>query len=371
MKNYIILFVLYFIVSSCDNKEVKQKPEKGKIDHKMNVDELHLSNLQIQLGNITVDSLREHILGEELNITGTINLNQNKVVSVSSRVMGRIEKLYLKNTGGVVSKGEPLYDIYSEDLSMAVKEYLLAKEKFKYLKNEQIDMGAIVNSAKNKLLLYGLSEKQINSFENKKDITNILQILSPVSGVITAIDKKEGDYIMEGGSVFHLADFSTLWVEGQVYSDHLKYIKEGMIGKITFPNLESKEILGKIIFINPELNQATKINTIRIEITNENKLLKPGMQTYINILTNQINALSLPTDAILIDGKGSTVWVQTGVNMFKSKMVTTGLEANGFTEIKSGLNKGDIVVITGAYLLNSEYVFKKGTNPMEGHAMAK
>ena len=93
------------------------------------------------------------------------------------------------------------------------------------------------------------------------------------------------------------------------------------------------------------------------------------MQINVSVLLNQRTVLALPTDAIILDGKGASVWIKTGHNHFKSVMVETGIETNEYTEITSGLQPGDIVVTSGAYLLNSEYVFKKGANPMEGMKM--
>ena len=84
----------------------------------------------------------------------------------------------------------------------------------------------------------------------------------------------------------------------------------------------------------------------------------------------QRKTLSLPIDAVIRDGKGATVWIKTANNTFKSLMVQTGLESDDRIEIKSGLTAGDVVVISGAYLLQSEYIFKKGVNPMSGHDMS-
>lgn len=373
MKKGVFIFLGLILSFSCNEKKEKTtgNHDHVKMDHEMTADELHLSDQQIQLGNITVDSVTEHTLGEEFLITGIVNVNQNHASSIASRVMGRIEKLHLKNIGDVIAKGELLYEIYSEDLDIAIKELLLANEKIKSLKNEQVDMQKILEGARNKLKLYGLSDDQIKEFETKGTTSNTVKIFSTSSGVITSVDVKEGDYIMEGGSIFHLADLSSLWVEGQVYSDYLNFVKNGMTARITFPGLPDKEFNGKISFINPELNTASKINAIRIEIPNKNQELRPGIQAYISVLTNQVNALAVPTDAIIRDGKGSTVWIKTGKNMFKSRMVTTGAETNSYTELKSGLEKGDIIVVTGAYLLNSEFIFKNGVNPMEGHDMSK
>lgn len=344
--------------------EVKKAQQQNK-------DELQLSNQQIQLGNITTDSLQEHLLGEDILLTGTIRPNQNTLASISSRVMGRIEKLYFKTTGEIISKDQPLYEIYSEDLNTIIREMLLAAEKKKSLKSIEIDYDKILQSAKNKLLLYGLTEEQVMQIENEKIQPYTVKILSKINGVIYSVDTKVGNYVMEGGDVFHLADFSTVWVEAQVYSDYMNEIKEGMEAKVLFPAFSGKEFSGKISFVNPELNPSSKINIIRVEIPNATLDIKPGMQAYVSLLLKQKSSLSLPTDAVIKDGKGSTVWLQTGHNKFKSIMVHTGLEANGYTEILHGLKKGDIVIVSGAYLLNSEYIFKKGINPMEGHDMGK
>lgn len=370
-----------YYTCSMDPQVVEAKPGKCPIckmpltevkkGQAQNENELQLSDQQIQLGNITTDSLREHLLGEDILLTGTIRPNQNTLASISSRVMGRIERLYFKTTGDVISKGQPLYEIYSEDLNLIIREMLLAAEKKRSLKSIEIDYDKILQSAKNKLLLYGLTEEQVKQIENEKIQSYTVKILSKINGVIYSVDTKEGNYVMEGGDVFHLADFSTVWVEAQVYSDYMNEIKEGMEAKVLFPAFSGKEFSGKISFVNPELNPSSKINIIRVEIPNPNQDIKPGMQAYVSLLLTQKSALSLPTDAVIKDGKGSTVWLQTGHNKFKSIMVHTGLEANGYTEILHGLNKGDIVIVSGAYLLNSEYIFKKGTNPMEGHDMNK
>lgn len=370
MKNsfFILLITLAF---SCREKHVHtgNKPENGLSSHQMEENELHLTDQQILLGNIKIDPVKEHTLEEEILITGVVNVNQKNTTAVSTRVMGRIERLYFKNAGETIRKGEPLYDIYSEDLNMAVRELRLASEKYKALKNDQVDLQKILLSAKNKLRLWGLTVSQIDELERSPEGSRVVTIVSPASGVIVSTDVREGDYIMEGASTFHLADLSALWIEGQLYSDQVGLVKEGMEARVTFPGFPGREHRGKISFINPELNKTSKINGIRLEVPNQDMSLIPGTQAYIHITTKTIHTIAVPADAIILEERSSTVWVNTGRNMFTSRMVTTGLEANGLTEIKSGLQKGDTVVISGAYLLNSEFIFQKGINPMEGHDM--
>lgn len=364
-KNILMLF-LVFLIFSCGKKE---KPTSHE-NHSEEKEGLHLSDQQVQLGHIETDTITEHPLGDELLLTGMLAPNQNKLTSVSSRVMGRIEKLYFKNSGEEIKEGQPIYDIYSEDLNLAAKELKLAIEKKKLLNAEGVDMERIIQSTRNKLSLYGLSQKQIQDIENNS-FSNIVTIISSASGVITSTDVREGDYVMEGGSIYHMADLSSLWAEVQVYSDDLSKISENMLATVYIPNITGGKKEGRISFMNPELNPSSKINVVRIEFSNQEGELKPGMQINVSILLNKQTALALPTDAIIVDGKGASVWVQTGHNQFKSVMVETGIETNEYTEIKSGLKHGNVVVISGAYLLSSEYLFKNGTNPMDGHDMGK
>jgi Cu(I)/Ag(I) efflux system membrane fusion protein len=293
-----------------------------------------------------------------------------KSSSVSSRVMGRVEKLYFKSLGDYVRKGSPLYDLYSEELNNAKQEYLLALDRKKTFTGETvIDFDQLLQSAKSKLLLWGMSEAQVQGLAKNNKTTPSTTFYSTASGYITTLDIREGDYIMEGGTVVKLADLSSLWAEAQVYTSQLANIDRNSIATVQLPDFDRKEITGKIEFVNPEINPDTRINLIRVSIPNPGNQLKPGMPAYVLLKSPQRKTLTLPVDAVIRDGTGATVWIQTAVKTFKIIMVQTGLESNDRIEIKSGLSIGDVVVISGAYLLNSEYIFKKGTNPMSGHDM--
>lgn len=329
-----------------------------------------MSDQQIQLGNIQTDTIRNGTIGDQLILTATLNFDQTKTSSVSSRVMGRVEKLYYKNLGDFIKKGSPLYELYSEELNNAKQEFLLALNKKKAFSGETvIDFDQLIQSAKNKLLLWGMNDAQIEELSaNKKTSANTL-FYSSAAGYITQLDVREGDYVMEGGTIVKLADLSSLWAEAQVYTSQMADINNSSIATVRLPDFENKEIKGKIEFINPEINPDTRINLIRVSVPNPGNQLKPGMPAYVLLKSPQRKTLTLPADAVLRDGKGATVWIQTSEKNYKSIMVEIGLESDDRIEIKSGLREGDIVVITGAYLLQSEYIFKKGANPMEGMKM--
>lgn len=331
-------------------------------------DELQLSEQQIQLGNIVVDTLGKGVIGNETILTATLNYDQQKLTSVSSRVMGRIDKLYHKNIGEYIRKGEPLMEVYSEELNNAKQEYLLALERRKVLDNSLIDFDQVIKSARTKLMLWGMTEVQINALTKNNTAKLTTTVYSNQSGYITELNIQEGEYISEGGTVVQLADLSTLWAEAQIYTSQYSQINNNGTVTVQLPDI-GKSINGRIEFVNPEISSDKRINLVRVTIPNQGNQLRPGMPAYVVLKGGQKSVLSLPVDAVIRDEKGATVWVQTGKNTFKNKMVTVGMESGDRIEITYGLSQGEAVVTRGAYLINSEFIFRKGSSPMEGMKM--
>jgi len=333
-----------------------------------NAMQVHLTPEQIRLGNIQTDTVGKESIGDNLVLTGTLNFNQDKLSSVSARVEGRVDKLYFKNIGDYVAKGAKLYNLYSEQLNNAKQEYVNALQQESSIGNSLINYDALVESAKTKLLLWGMTNAQVNELAQSKQASTHTTFYSKEAGYITTINVTEGDYVMEGGTVLQLANLSTLWAEAQVYTTQMPSISKN--GKVTvqIPDL-NQTVNGTIDFVNPEINPDTRINLLRVTIPNKNNQLHPGMPVFITVNNNQHTSLTLPSDAVLRDSKGATVWIQTKPGVYEIRMVKTGVTENNAVEIKSGLTAGDVVVTSGAYLLNSEYVFKHGSDPMAGMKM--
>ena len=332
------------------------------------VDAIILSDQQIQLGNIQVDTVGKEVIGNETILTATLNIDETKTTAVSMRISGRIDKLYFKNEGDYVQKGARLYDLYSEELNNAKQEYILAVEKQATLDNSIIDFKEVVQSAKNKLLLWGLNEAQVNELAKTKTVSTLTPFYSPAAGYITTLEAHEGDFVSEGGTIVRLANLSSLWAEAQVYTSQFSEIDAKGKATVQIPDL-NEQLVGTIQFVNPEITPDTRINLIRVGIPNEGNKLRPGMRAFVVLRNRQKSSLTLPTDAVIRNEKMNTVWIQVDKNTFKNLMVETGLEDEGRIEIISGLKQGDVVVTSGAYLINSEYIFRKGANPMAGHDM--
>lgn len=331
---------------------------KTTID-KNQINIIKLNAEQKKLANVKVDTVRVSSIGKETVLNGVFAINESGTEQISSRVNGRIEKLYHKVLGKEIKIGEPIYDIYSRQLMLAEDEYLIAVEKSKLLGGV-----SVIRAAKNKLLLLGLLGNQIAELEKRKQSKITTTVYSKVSGTITEISIKQGDNVNEGTKIFKLADLNTLWVEAQIYSDELDLLGAGKKVEIIPEGMPEEVTEGEITFINPELQNASKINLVRIQVDNSRKKFKPGMQVYVTIHSDEKQAIVLPVDAVIREAKHSTVWIQNAEGGFESRMVETGIENNNKLEIVSGLQEGEIVVVSGAYLINSEYVFKRGMMPM-------
>jgi Cu(I)/Ag(I) efflux system membrane fusion protein len=325
---------------------------------------IKLSDTQIRLANIKTEEIKLSDVEEEINLRGTLNINENSVTKISSRINGRIDRLYFKSTGGSIKAGDHIYDIYSEELQSAIKEYLLSKEKARNIKSNDIDFNDIMAAAREKLILLDLSEKQIESL-NLKNISNLVPYYSKVSGVISDILVKEGDYLNEGSGVYKVVDLHTLWVQAEAYPNDQMFINEGSPAKIKISGFSNESINGRISFASPELEKGSKINLVRVEIPNQDLKYKPGMQAIVIVSKKQKRAITVPSDAVLHEPKGNIIWIQNDSGGFFPRMVELGIQSGNMVEIKQGLNEGEKVVVTGAYLLNSEYTIRKGSNYME------
>ena len=215
----------------------------------------------------------------------------------------------------------------------------------------------------------GLTNEQLKQLAQSKQLLPVTTFYSTEAGYITAINVNEGEYVMEGGAVVQLANLSTLWAEAQVYTTQMSFVNDNEKASVQIPDL-NETIVGTIDFINPQINADTRINLIRVIIPNKNNRLHPGMPVYITVNKQQHNSITLPADAVLKDSEGATVWVQTEPGVYEIRMVKTGIAENNAIEITSGIHVGDLVVTSGAYLLNSEYIFQHGSNPMAGMDMS-
>ncbi|SDL87794.1 membrane fusion protein, Cu(I)/Ag(I) efflux system [Daejeonella rubra] len=332
--------------------------------------ELILMNSQIQLANITTMQIAQSNFGTSKVLNARLVTNPELSEVISSRYAGRIERLFVKETGRQVSKGQALFQIYSEELQTLQQDYLLQVKQVAAFPNEKIYV-TLGEAAKSKLRLFGYSNPQIENLVRSNKISPFVTVNATASGIVNEVSVSEGQYVSEGSPIIRLENFNQLWVEADVYPGEASSIKVGTPVKVSvygFPELEQTV---EINFISPQIDPSSQILKVRGPIQSQGKL-QSGMQATVLLNTAKINnAVALPLNAVIRDGKGAHVWIKTGKNTFAPKMVTTGQEDENQIVIISGLENVKEVVVSGAYLLSSEFILKKGSDAMTKHNMSK
>jgi len=330
-------------------------------------DYLTLSSPQQALANVTTDTVKTGSFSSFKQLNGRLAVDPEQTEFIASRVAGRIEILYIKETGVKVSKGQPLYKIYSEQLAALQQEYLIAIAQATQFPEDK-KFQQLSEAAKQKLLLYSQTVAQLQQLRSKKQTSPYVTYSSPVNGVVSELLISEGQYVAEGSSIMRLEGYQTIWVEADLYPSEAGAVKNGDIVNVIIPGYGNEQHKMRIEFIAPALQAASQLLTVRGSIPNKQNKLKAGMQAIVELpVANSSKAITLPVDAVIRDGKGAHVWLETGIGKFEPKMVETGAENFNRVEITKGVEEGDVVVVSGAYLLYSEFVLKKGKNPMAGH----
>jgi Cu(I)/Ag(I) efflux system membrane fusion protein len=330
-------------------------------------DTLQLSEAQQALAGITIITVGTGTLSNFTQLNGRLVINPEATEYVSSRVPGRIEVLYFKELGVPVRKGQPVYKIYSEQLATLQQEYLLAVRQASEFAGDA-HFQQILKASRQKLLLYNMSESQIANIAKSQKTDPYVTYFAPVSGVVAELSITEGQYVAEGATIMRIEGYGSLWVEADVYPSEAGNVRVGQQVKVIVPGWEDHAQRMTIQFITPALQSGTQLMQIRGSMPNLNNQWQPGLQA--NVLLpgkSATNALTLPVDAVIREQRGMHVWIEKEKGKYEPRMVTTGMETAGQVEIASGLAEGDKVVATGAYLLYSEFILKKGKNPMAGH----
>lgn len=328
--------------------------------------DLMLTDSQISLANITTQRVTKNPVGQTMVINGRIAVDEQRSEVISSRAPGRVEKLFIKETGQSIKQGQPLYVLYSETLLTLQQEYLLAKEQYESLGKTEKRYKSFLDAAERKLLLYGLTKKQISQLD-RNSLQPRITFLAQTGGIVTVINASEGQYVGEGTALYKIEDISSLWVEAELYPNETSLVKVGDKVNVRLSGSESGSIESKITFLSPEFRNNSQITIMRATINNPKNVFKPGQFAQVYLTHSSREALAVPVDAVIRDGQGTHVYLQSGHNTFRPQMVKTGVESFDIVEITEGLNEGDTLAVTGAYLLYSEIILKKGTDPMAGH----
>lgn len=323
--------------------------------------ELMLSDDQIKLANIKTLKIEKGGYNNTTQLKGVLQISPLSTNIISSRFTGRIEQLFFKETGLNVKAGQAIFSIYSEELLTLQKDYLLNIKQQEAFPNEII-YSKLTEAARKKLSLYGYNLKQIQNLSATKKLNPRITVFAEKGGIIKEINVSEGQYISEGSPAFILENLNILWLEAEVYPDEAKNIKVGQMVKVAVNGFENEPVNAKVAFISPQMQENSQVVIIRASISNPEQKYHAGM--YASILlssTNKNNIVKLPVNAVVRDEMHNQIWIRTGNNTFEPRYIELGEENENSIVITKGINPGDEIVVSGAYLLYSEHKLKKGT----------
>jgi|GEM_PF-4326967 len=206
---------------------------------------LTLGASQQALANISVITLGEERFSNFTRLNGRIVVDPNHTRYIASRVAGRIEQLFVKETGVRVRQGQPLYKIYSEELSTLQQEYLTLNAQAQGFPDDQ-RFQQLAEAARHKLLLYGQSEKQLQELIRLQRTDPFISYTAPFSGAVAELSITEGQYVAEGSPIMKIESYEKLWIEADLYPAEAKQVRAGQSVQVVVAGYEDQPQTTKI-----------------------------------------------------------------------------------------------------------------------------
>jgi Cu(I)/Ag(I) efflux system membrane fusion protein len=313
-------------------------------------------------------------LDKTIRAVGRVEVNEARTYTIAPKFEGWVERLYVNTTGQAVSKGQRLFDVYSPELISALREYALAAQGETSLKDAgndaQNSMSQLAAASLSRLKNWGIGDEQIRQFRNSKDQRSVT-FYAPVSGAV--MDKKavQGMRFMPGDVLYQIADLSSVWVVAEVAEQDIGQVKVGSVAHVSLDAYQNKIFQGKVSFISPTLNAATRTVQVRVEMSNRQGLLKPAMFANLELTASDGVAqngkvLTVPTSAVIDSGTRQVVLVQRAEGRFEPRTVKLGSRSENYVEVLDGIVEGEQVVTSANFLIDAESNLKAALNGMDG-----
>lgn len=354
----------------CGMALVKKVTEDNTVNNH-SIDDVLQPTDNFIVGNYETTTAKDTLIGSEINLPGIVAYDPNSSITISARISGRIEQMYVNYKYQKVDKGQKLFDLYSPEL-------LTEQQNFIYLITNDAENSMIIKASRQKLLLYGMTNSQINTLSVSKKAKPQITIYSPASGIIESTENmqntgsvgmssssntetlnvKEGDYIKKGTTIFSLLNTNKIWAVFNVLQGYNSQIKTNQSIKIS-TELEEKETFNaQINFIETQLNPTDKSNKFRVYLNNNTLKLPIGLRLQGIVQTNSIKAVWLQKQAVVSIGNSKKIVFVKKDNGFLAKEIKTGIENNDFIQIIAGISTKDTIAKNAQYLIDSESFIK-------------
>ena len=316
-------------------------------------------------------------LSRSVRTVGRVTFDEKLVTRLHPKYDGWVEKMFIDTTGEKVSKNSMLMSIYAPQLVASQEEYLLALSNAQMLKASpfpDIRDGAksLLRSARERLELLDMPPHQIQKLKETRKVMKAVHIHSPFDGIVMKIGARDGQRITPDTELYMVADLSRVWVIVDLYEDDLPWVREGDIAEMRVAGIPGRTFTGVVSYIYPYLEAKTRTVKMRLEFDNPELALKPDM--FANVMVKagkQIDAVIVPSEAIVRTGEQEQVFVQRAPGKFEPRRVVVGVDSDGQVQILEGLEAGEIVVTSSQFLIDSESKLKEATAKMLEAIQAK
>ena len=354
----------------CGMTLVKKVTDNNSIDDS-SIDNLIKPTDNFIVGKYQTTTAIDTTISSEINLPGIVAYDPNSSVNIAARMSGRIERMYVNYKYQKVNKGQKLFDLYSPEL-------LTEQQNFIYMVSNDVENPSIIDASRQKLLLYGMTQNQINALSNSKKVNPQITIYSPDSGIIDGtgtmvnttnpvmqsasnntevLNVKEGSYIKKGEIIFKLLNTDKVWGIFNVIQGYNSLVKANQSIRIT-SELDKNELIdAKINFVETQLNPADKTNRIRVYLNNNKFKLPIGLRLQGVVKTNSVNGIWIQKQSMVSIGNKKIVFLKMD-NGFKASTIKTGIEIDDFIQIIEGISVKDTIAKNAQYLIDSESFIK-------------
>jgi len=299
-------------------------------------------------------------LTKRIRTVGRIAADERRVTHIHTKASGWVEKLYVDYTGQAVRRGGPVLDIYSPEIVAAQQEYLVAYRT----RSAQPEL---VRLARQRLALLDLTDAQIARLEATGVPQTTLTIFAPHDG--TVIDKlvSAGHQVSPEMILYSIADLSRVWVLADAYEADLPLVRVGQEARVSVPSGDGEAMTGRVTFVSPVVDLATRTAPVRIEFANPHGGLRPGAFVDVELDAPLGTRLVIPRESILDSGTRKVVFVETPSGEFNPRQVRLGVGSDGLVEVLDGVTVGEHVVSGATFFIDSESQLRAAMSAMVSH----
>ncbi len=318
---------------------------------------------------------RLHSGGTERRLLGRVDYDETRLRTVTSWIGGRIDRLQIRTTGQKVNRGQVIATLYSPEVFSAHQDLLVAKQQLQKLAGatESARMGAelALGASRDRLRLLGVPAAEVKTMESAKRPSEQVRIRSPFAGTVIERLATEGSYVKTGTGLFQIADLSRLWVQLDAYESDLPLLSIGQEVSLQVEALPDASFSGRVMFVDPVLNQRTRTTRVRIEVRNSDGRLRPNMFAEAIVRSGEGESASkvlvIPDSAPLFTGRRSVVYVEVpdaASPTYDARLVKLGPKTGEYYPVIAGLQEGDRVVTHGAFTLDADLQIRGGRSMM-------